>query len=242
MEDRRPLMYGMLALAVALGAGLMSVASAVRTIRVSDQVTVTGSAKRPIRSDFAVWRVTIALQHPSLAQASQDVLRAGERFRAFLKREQVPDSAITVRPLEAGGIAEYTNEGRETGRILASRVSQTFEVRLADVDAMTRIAQNVGSLISEGVPLTPAAPEYLYTNLAAIRIALLEDATKDARARAEAIIRSTGGSIGNVSDAKMGVFQITPRFSTEISDYGVNDVSSVDKDVTAVVRATFAIK
>jgi hypothetical protein len=40
----------------------------------------------------------------------------------------------------------------------------------------------------------------------------------------------------------MGVFQITPRFSTEISDYGVNDVSSIDKDVTAVVRATFVIR
>lgn len=242
MEDRRPLLYGMIALAVALGAGLVSVASAVRTIRVSDQVTVTGSAKRPIRSDFAVWRVTVALQNPSLSQASQDVLRAGERLRAFLQREQIPDSAVTVRPLEAFGIAEYSNEGRETGRILGSRVSQTFEVRLADVDAVTRVSQNLGRLIAEGVPLTPAAPEYLYTNLAEIRIALLEDATKDARARAEAIIRSTGGQIGSVREARMGVFQITPRFSTEISDYGVNDVSSVEKDVTAVVRATFAIK
>jgi hypothetical protein len=39
----------------------------------------------------------------------------------------------------------------------------------------------------------------------------------------------------------MGVFQITPRYSTEVSDYGINDVSSVDKDITAVVRVTFAI-
>jgi hypothetical protein len=39
-----------------------------------------------------------------------------------------------------------------------------------------------------------------------------------------------------------GVFQITPRDSTEVSDYGINDTSSREKDVTAVVDATFAVK
>ena len=87
-----------------------------------------------------------------------------------------------------------------------------------------------------------AAPEYSYTKLAEIRIALLEDATKDAKQRAEAIAKSTGVQVGAVRDARMGVFQITPRFSTEISDYGVNDVSSIEKDVTAVVRATFQLR
>jgi hypothetical protein len=41
---------------------------------------------------------------------------------------------------------------------------------------------------------------------------------------------------------RVGVFQITPRFSTEVSDYGVNDTSSLEKDVTAVVRVTFSIR
>lgn len=41
---------------------------------------------------------------------------------------------------------------------------------------------------------------------------------------------------------RQGVFQITPRNSTEISDYGMNDVSAVDKDITAVVRVTFSLE
>lgn len=40
----------------------------------------------------------------------------------------------------------------------------------------------------------------------------------------------------------LGVYQITPRDSTEVSDYGVNDTSSRLKDVRAVVSATFAVK
>ena len=42
--------------------------------------------------------------------------------------------------------------------------------------------------------------------------------------------------------SSLGVYQITPRDSTEISDYGVNDTSSREKDVMATVSATFAVK
>jgi hypothetical protein len=42
--------------------------------------------------------------------------------------------------------------------------------------------------------------------------------------------------------AKMGVFQITPATSTDISDYGMNDTTSFDKKVMAVVTVSFAIE
>ncbi|MDD4879214.1 MAG: SIMPL domain-containing protein, partial [Candidatus Omnitrophica bacterium] len=41
--------------------------------------------------------------------------------------------------------------------------------------------------------------------------------------------------------ADMGVFQITPVNSTEVSDWGSNDTSSLEKKVFAVVHADFAI-
>jgi hypothetical protein len=40
----------------------------------------------------------------------------------------------------------------------------------------------------------------------------------------------------------MGVLQITPKFSNMISDYGINDLSSIEKEITAVVNASFEIK
>ena len=42
--------------------------------------------------------------------------------------------------------------------------------------------------------------------------------------------------------SSLGVYQITPRNSTDVSDYGINDTTSRLKDVTAVVTATFAVK
>jgi hypothetical protein len=40
----------------------------------------------------------------------------------------------------------------------------------------------------------------------------------------------------------MGVFQITAPYSTEVSDYGMYDTSTIDKQITAIVKASFEIK
>jgi len=37
----------------------------------------------------------------------------------------------------------------------------------------------------------------------------------------------------------MGVFQITPINSNDVSDYGINDTSSIDKEIMAVVNCVF---
>ncbi|MBV6520420.1 MAG: hypothetical protein MNPFHGCM_00534 [Gemmatimonadaceae bacterium] len=242
-DERTQHPLGRYAMAAAVLLGSIAIAGALKDIRRGDDaVSVTGSARRPIRSDFVVWRATVATQLPTLSASSQDLQREAARVRAFLKKQGIPDSIVTQKPIEAYPVNETTVDGRETGRIVAYRVSQTFELRSADVDGITRLSQDAGELISAGVPMVTQPPEYLFTKLADLRVALLEEATRDAKLRADAITRSTGGRVGSVRDAKMGVFQITPRFSTEVSDYGVYDLTSIDKDVTAVVRVTFAVR
>jgi uncharacterized protein len=241
MPENRP--YGLYAISIALFLSAIAVSGALGKIRrADDAVTVTGSAKRSIRADYAVWKATVSSQSPTVTVASQDLQRHGATIRAFLSAQQIPDSSTAVKAVETQPVNETTGEGRETGRILAYRLSQTFEVRSADVDMITRLSQRASDLMAQGVPLAAQPPEYLFTKLADLRISLLEDATKDAMQRAESITRSTGGSVGAVREARMGVFQITPRFSTEVSDYGVYDLTSVEKDVTAVVRVTFGVK
>lgn len=242
-EGRSKHPLGLYAMALAVAIGAIAIAGALKDIRRGDDaVSVTGSARRPIRSDFAIWRVTVATQMPSLTAASLELQRQAAHVRDFLEAQGVADSVITEKPVETSPVSEVLSDGRDTGRILAYRLSQTFELRSADVDGITRLSQKAGALISQGVPLVTQAPEFLFTRLADLRIALLEEATKDAKQRAEAITRSTGGRVGAVREARMGVFQITPRYSTEVSDYGVYDLTSVDKDVTAVVRVTFTVR
>ena len=241
--ENRSLLYGLIALGIALGFGSCVVGRGLGEIRRPEEaITVTGSAKRPIRADFVVWRASVGMQSPSISAASTELRAEANRVRQFLRANGVADSMLTIKPIETYAVPEVVATGRETGRIIAYRLTQQFEIRSANVDAVTALSQKAGDLMAEGVALSSQPPEYLYTRLADLRVTLIEEATKDAKLRADAIAKSTGSAVGTVRQARIGVFQITPRFSTEVSDYGINDVSAIEKDVTAVVHVTFALR
>jgi len=210
--------------------------------RASDVFVVTGSAKRAITSDYLLWRLSVSSQQPSAQDAYRDLIRQTERIRAYLKEKQVPEDAITTNAIETMAIPEVTANGQETGQILAYRLTQRFEIRSGDVARYTELSRQVTELIEEGISLVSEPPQYLYTQLDQLRVEMVAAATKDARARAEAIASSTGSRVGRVRDAKTGVFQITSRNSTDVSDSGIYDTSSLDKDITAVVSVTFGIE
>ncbi|MDD2484170.1 MAG: SIMPL domain-containing protein, partial [Eubacteriales bacterium] len=65
---------------------------------------------------------------------------------------------------------------------------------------------------------------------------------KDAKKRAEMISENAGSSLGELKYADMGVIQISPLYSNEVSDYGMNDTYSLEKEITAIVHCEFDIK
>jgi hypothetical protein len=230
----------------ALGLGLVVAAligaSALKSVkRAGDEIEVTGSFRKQVRSDYAVWKSAMAIQGPDLQGASAAVAADAQRLRAFLRSSGIADSSITMKPLETEGIYRTAENGVTTTELLGYKVTQSVEVRSADVAGITRLSQRANDLIAQGVPLGTSSVEYLYTHLEQVRGELLADATRDAKRRAEAIAQAAGAKVGGVRGARMGVFQVTPRNSTEVADYGMNDTSSLDKDITAVVRITFAV-
>ncbi len=239
---KNQLFWGLTALALALVIGAFAGASALRDFRRVDDMEATGSARRAVTSDYIVWRTNVSVQGSTRQDGYRQLASAAERVRSYLQGRGIADSSITVTPVEVYPVQEFNEMGRETGRILGYRLSQNFEVRSADVDGVATIAQQSAELIAEGVPMVSYSPEFIFTGIDAIRTELLAEATRDAAQRARAIAESAGAEIGAARSARMGVFQITPRHSTMVSDYGINDTSSREKDVTAVVRVTFEVR
>lgn len=216
-------------------------AGAIRNIkRVDDALLITGSAKRPIKSDYIVWRVSLSSQQPTTQAAYQQLKGWTDRVERYLKEAKVPESEVSLNSLETVSIPEVNN-GRETGKTLAYKLSQRLEIRSNQVDRYSKLSQQISELINEGIPLTSEPPEYLYNGLSTLRIEMVAEATKDAKARAESIAKTTGNRVGGVRSADTGVFQITPRYSTAVSNEGRYDTSSIDKDITAVVSVKFGI-
>ncbi len=217
-------------------------AGAIRDFRRNDTITVTGSARKPIRADFAVWRGSVSSQKPTMQDAYRDIERYTNRMKEFFTQKGVPDTAITWGSIDNSEIQEWLPQGGSTGRILAYRLGQNFEIRSGNVDFIAELSQASSELIPEGIPIVSYSPEYLYTKLAELRVEMLTEATQDAHRRAERIAEGVNNKVGTLRNARMGVFQITPRNSTDVSDWGIYDTRSIDKDITAVVSLTFSIE
>jgi uncharacterized protein len=237
------LFAGLTALSLSLVISSFIFAKAIREFKqANDVLMVTGSAKRPILSDYIILRFSVSSQEPTAQAAYQNLKNQTERLQTYLQKQQVPDDAITLGAINTQAIPEVTVNGSETGQILAYRLSQNLEIRSDEVEKYTELSQQTNELIKEGINLVSEPPQYLFTQLSQLRVEMVAEATKDAKARAGAIALSTGNKVGAIRSAKTGVFQITPRNSTDVSDYGIYDTSSREKDITAVVSVEFGME
>lgn len=230
--------------ALAIGLVLASVIGGwafVKARRGDQTIVVTGSARKRIKSDLVIWKAGVSYQAPVLAEAYRSLSENVPRVKSYLIGKGIADNQITISSISSQTLHARTAEGEDTGQITGYSLRQELEVRSTDVDKIAKIAREATELINQGILLESMAPEYHYTKLGDLKIEMLSEAAKDAKVRAQQIAQSTGSSIGSVRTARMGVLQITPANSNEVSDSGMNDTSSLEKDITAVVNVGFAI-
>lgn len=212
-----------------------------KTKKGDEAITVTGSAKKRIKSDLVTWSAGVTYQAPQLSEAYKSLSESVPRVKQYLIGKGIAENQITISSISTTALHKQSENGGESSEITGYSLHQTIDVRSNEVDKIAQIAREATELINQGILLDSGSPQYLFTQLGDLKIEMLGEAAKDAKARAEKIAASTGNSIGAVRSAKMGVMQITAADSTEVSDAGISDTSSIDKDVTAVVNIGFAV-
>jgi len=206
-----------------------------------EAVAVTGSARKRIKSDLVVWSAGVSYQAPQLADAYRSLSENIPRVKQYLISKGIAENQITVSSISTVTLKKQDENGGETSEITGYSLRQQIEVRSNEVDKIAQIAREATELINQGILIESNSPQYFYTQLGDLKIAMLGEAAKDAKTRAERIADSTGNKIGAVRSARMGVMQITAADSTEVSDGGISDTTTIDKDVTAVVNISFAV-
>ncbi|HEY0659472.1 MAG TPA: SIMPL domain-containing protein [Pyrinomonadaceae bacterium] len=206
-----------------------------------EAVTVTGSARKRIKSDLVVWSAGVSYQAPQLADAYRSLSENIPRVKQYLIGKGIAENQITISSISTVTLKKQDENGGETSEITGYSLRQQIEVRSNEVDKIAQIAREATELINQGILIESNSPQYYYTLLGDLKIEMLGEAAKDAKTRAERIADSTGNKIGAVRSARMGVMQITAADSTEVSDAGISDTTTIDKDVTAVVNISFAV-
>ena len=205
-------------------------------------ITVTGSAQQQIRSDYIVWQCGFSRREADLPTAYKKLNEDLEKVKGYLTVKKVNENEMIISQIATSVLYEKNKEGKDTNKVEGYLLSQGIEVRSNDIDKITAVSRASTELINQSIEFVSAAPQYFYTDLDKLKVEMLAKATENAKQRAESMVKSTGNHIGLMRSAKMGVFQITPVTSTDVSDWGENDTSSLDKKVMSVVNVSFAIE
>ena len=195
-------------------------------IKNNDQsITTTGSAKQVIVSDLGILHGTISVQASSPKEAYQQLQTEKPIVLNYLKGKGFSEDSIEFQTSNTYANYQYNQNGQQIG-ISSYTTSQSIRVSSTDVNKIKDVSLDISSLVEQGVNFMVNSPEYYYTKLGDIKIEIQAEAAKDAMTRGERIAAATGRKLGALRRARMGV----------------NDVSSIRKEITAVVNADFSIK
>jgi hypothetical protein len=204
----------------------------------SRTINVEGVAERDVESDYIVWKGLCSRQEKDLATAykklARDIRQVKEYFisRGF-KEAEITFSSVYTETLYR---PEMSNE------IEAYRLSQNVEIRSTEVEKVDAVSRQVTELIAQGLHFDSSAPEYFYNKANGSRTALLAQATRNAKEKAEAMAGAVGRKISHVSAVYIEDISVLPFCSKRDPEDEGDDILSRKKKIIAQVSATFEVK
>ncbi|MCF4101269.1 SIMPL domain-containing protein [Gillisia sp. M10.2A] len=208
-------------------------------------ISVTGSGSENFTSDLIVWEGQFNAVNPDLKQAYEDLDADKETVRGYLSEKGIAPENIVFNSVQTNEQRDnqYQN-GNYVGSIFrAYELVQSVKIESTNVELIENVSREITELLNSGVQFNSTPPRYYYTKIADLKIEMISKATEDARVRAEKIAENSGGSLGELHSANMGVFQITGQNSGE--DYswsGAYNTQDKKKTASITMRLEYEIK
>jgi hypothetical protein len=115
-----------------------------------EQITVTGSAQKQIKSDYAVWTGLFSRRETLMADAYKKLGDDLEKVQKYLTGQGIPAKDIIINQIETETVYKKNEKGNDTNTIEGYRLKQSVELRSNDVDKIARISREATSQINEG--------------------------------------------------------------------------------------------
>lgn len=211
-----------------------------------ETIKVTGLGEEDFISDLIVWQATFSKRGTDLKSISKELSNDRVKIKKYLTSKGIKENDIVFSSVNIS--KEYSSSYDSFGNYLSSNftgylLSQNLRIESTDVDNIEKNSREVTELIDQNIELTSLDPEYYYTKLDALKLKMIENATKDARERAEKIASNSDSKLGNLKNASMGIIQITAKNSSEDYSWGGSfNTSSKLKTASITIRLEYAIK
>ncbi len=229
-----------LALGFTYSAHLLS--SAIVSFKHQNTIKVKGIAEKAITSDSARWNATWTRRSTTLKEGYAELEVQRDVVKKFLSDAKVPESDCTYSAVSTETVFKKDENGRTSNEVFGYVLNQSVEIKSKDVRLVETVSKSITELIKEGLDIQSHRPEFIFAGLEQLKLELLGNATKNAYDRAKALAENSRGKVGALNSASQGVFQITPVDSTDVSDGGEYDTTTIEKKVKAVVTLEYHIE
>ena len=208
-------------------------------------INVTGLGQTDFVSDLIVWEGSFESSAYNLNSAYSNLESDKVKIERYLDEMGIDDADIVFSAVKTQNLFKnnYSSEGKYLGELFNGyKLTQTVKIESKNVKQVEKVSRKITELLNKGVTLYSQPPRYYYTKLAELKQDMIAKATEDARLRAENISKNSGGNLGGLKIARMGIFQITGQNSTENHSWGGTfNTSSKKKTASITMKLEYKI-
>src|SRR5271157_4398654 len=195
-----------LALPLLLGLFILSATLAAQDRAVMPQpntVWVGADGKVESEPDTALVQFDISAQEEKLQDANQRATQAADQVRQLLRANGIDPKDAQIGRFAVQPVYDYKNPKR---KLVGYRVDTDISVKVKDFSKIGPITQGLANMdVTNNQSIS-----YQLDNIDAAKIKAVEDALRRARDEANAVARSSGRTLGELSYASVDTFEPTP--------------------------------
>lgn len=211
---------------------------------VGNTINVTGNAKKDFESDIVKWSATYSKKSFELSEASEELKKDRDLVKNFLIEKGIKENEILFNAISISRDFTYHTDGsgNSYNTFTGYSLTQTVSVESKELDKVDNVSREISALISQGIELSSSEPSYYYSKLEDLKLALIGEASLNAKARAENIAKESGSTLGSLKKADLGIFQITGQNDNEEYSYGgVFNTTSRHKTANITVKTSYGL-
>ncbi len=176
-------------------------------------VFVRGLAEREVSADFVIWPIVYKEVGNDLAELSATLQSKSQILEKFLLENGIQKENITYStPAIVDADGELYSGGKHAYRYVATVVAT---VATNNVAVVRNAMEKQGELLKHGIAFSAGDYQYRtvysFNGLNEIKPAMIDEATRNARAAAEKFAKDSDSKLGKIKTATQGVFSIENR-------------------------------
>jgi uncharacterized protein YggE len=206
---------------------------------------VGADGKYEAEPDTALMQFNISAQEEKLQDANERATRAAEQVRQLLRSNGIPSQDAQMGRFSVEPVYDYKNPKR---KLVGYRVNADISINLKDFAKIGPLTEGLANMdVTANQSLT-----YMLEDMDAAKIKAVEDALRHAHDEANAVARSSGRNLGELSYAAVDIAERLPVALMMMARQGLGTASAappVTADfgaqkttVTAHVSALYILK